>query len=48
MLKSISLENFKSYSAEQSLALGPLNLLIGANAAGKSNIIEALRLIKWS
>lgn len=47
MLKSISLENFKSYSAEQILALGPLNLLIGANAAGKSNIIEALRLIKW-
>jgi AAA15 family ATPase/GTPase len=47
MLQSISLENFKSYRAEQNLALGPLNLLIGANAAGKSNIIEALRLIKW-
>lgn len=47
MLQSISLENFKSYKAEQHLALGPLNLLIGANAAGKSNIIEALRLVKW-
>ena len=46
MLASFALENFRSYR-EASLALGPLTVLIGANAAGKSNAIEALRLLSW-
>lgn len=44
MLTSITLENFKSYRAAQ-LPLSALTVLIGANASGKSNAIEALRLI---
>ena len=46
MLTSFSLRDFKSFR-EASLPLGPLTVLIGANAAGKSNAIEALRLLSW-
>lgn len=44
MLTSISIENFKSYQ-EASLPLAPLTLLVGANASGKSNAIEAMRFL---
>lgn len=46
MLTSIGINGFKSY-LEASLKLAPLTVLIGANAAGKSNAIEALRLLSW-
>jgi predicted ATPase len=46
MLTSFSLRDFKSFR-EASLPLGPLTVLTGANAAGKSNAIEALRLLSW-
>lgn len=46
MLIAFSLRNFKSFR-EANLPLGPLTVLIGANAAGKSNAIEALRLLSW-
>ncbi len=46
MLSSFSIINFKSYR-EATLKLAPLTVLIGANAAGKSNAIEALRLLSW-
>ena len=46
MLSSFTIENFKSYH-EASLKLAPLTVLIGANAAGKSNAVEALRLLSW-
>jgi predicted ATPase len=46
MLTSFRLDNFKSYEHAE-LPLGPITLLIGANAAGKSNAIEALRLLSW-
>ncbi|MBF0129272.1 MAG: AAA family ATPase [Alphaproteobacteria bacterium] len=46
MLTSIGISGFKSYR-ETSLKLAPLTVLIGANAAGKSNAIEALRLLSW-
>lgn len=46
MLTIFRLENFKSYD-RAALPLGPITLLIGANAAGKSNAIEALRLLSW-
>jgi len=46
MLTSITLKNFKSYR-EASLPLAPLTVLIGANASGKSNAIEGLRLLAW-
>ena len=46
MLTSITIRNFKSYK-EATLPLAPLTLLIGANASGKSNAVEALRLLHW-
>jgi len=46
MLKSINIQNFKSYK-NTTLELAPLTLMIGANASGKTNAIEALRLINW-
>lgn len=44
MITRISIENFKSYR-EAELPLSPLTLLIGANASGKSNAIEAMRFL---
>lgn len=44
MLTQIELRNFKSYRSG-TLQLGRLTVLIGANASGKSNVIEALRLL---
>ncbi|NBV47109.1 MAG: ATP-binding protein [Planctomycetia bacterium] len=46
MLKVFRLAHFKSYE-HADLPLGPITLMIGANAAGKSNVIEALRLLSW-
>lgn len=46
VLASFTLENFKSYE-RASLPLGPLTVLVGANAAGKSNLIEAMHLLAW-
>ncbi len=46
MLKQILLKNFKSYR-DQALPLAPLTLMIGANASGKSNAIEAFRFLSW-
>ena len=43
---SIKIKNFKSYK-EATLPLAPLTLLIGANASGKSNAIEAFRFLSW-
>jgi predicted ATPase len=46
-IRRISLENFLSFgSPGQSIELEPLNVLIGPNASGKSNFIEALRFLK--
>jgi hypothetical protein len=47
MLTSFHLKNFKSFKEDAFLPLGPLTVLIGANAAGKSNALEALRLLSW-
>lgn len=46
MLVSFGVKGFKSYR-DATLALSPLTVLIGANASGKSNVIEALRLLSW-
>jgi predicted ATPase len=46
LLKSIYLENLLSYATGmERLELGPLNVLIGPNASGKSNLIEAISLL---
>jgi len=44
VLTQLELRNFKSYRSG-TLQLGRLTVLIGANASGKSNVIEALRLL---
>ncbi len=46
MLTQIHIENFKSYR-NQVLDLAPLTLMIGANASGKSNALEAFRFLCW-
>lgn len=41
-LKEITLENFLSYGKKTTLPLNNLNILIGTNASGKTNLIEAI------
>ena len=45
-IQSIRLENILSFGPDMAeLPLEPLNVLIGPNASGKSNLIEALSLL---
>lgn len=44
-LEKLTINNFKSIR-EQSLALGRLNVFIGGNGAGKSNLIEVFRFLR--
>ena len=44
MLRRLRLKNFKNFE-DAELSMGPFTLLVGANAAGKSNIREALRFL---
>ena len=46
MLTAFTLKNFKSFR-DARLPLGTLTMLVGANSSGKSNLIEALRLLSW-
>nr|WP_225895976.1 AAA family ATPase [Dendronalium phyllosphericum] len=45
MLKQLILENWKSFRYAE-LPLDPLTVLIGTNASGKSNVVEALEFIQ--
>ena len=46
-IHSLQLQNFLSYGSEgETIELQPLNVLIGSNASGKSNLIEAIALLK--
>lgn len=46
MLRHFTLSSFKSFAGAQ-LPLSTLTVLVGANASGKSNAIEAIRLLHW-
>lgn len=46
MIKEFTIENFKSFK-KATLKLSPLTLLVGANASGKSNALEAIRFLSW-
>ncbi len=46
MIDKIFFKHIKSYKHGE-LVLSPLTLLIGANASGKSNAIEAIRFLSW-
>jgi hypothetical protein len=45
MLKRIRLKDFKSFVDEE-VEVAPLTLLVGANASGKSNFLDALRFLQ--
>jgi predicted ATPase len=45
MITGLQLQNFKSFKALD-LALGPLNIFLGANATGKSNLFDAFRVMQ--
>jgi predicted ATPase len=42
MIKTIGIRNFKSFDKVK-VALGPLSVLVGANASGKTNFVDAFR-----
>ncbi|MFA5810641.1 MAG: AAA family ATPase, partial [Thermoleophilia bacterium] len=44
MIKTLHIQGFKSIS-DQTLELGRVNCLIGANGVGKSNVLEALGVL---
>ena len=46
MINSIIIKDFKSYE-NATLELFPLTVLVGANASGKSNALEAIRFLSW-
>lgn len=45
MIERIVVENFKTFRRVE-LQLGRFNLFIGANASGKSNLFDALRVLQ--
>jgi predicted ATPase len=45
LIKRLTLKKILSFK-ETTVELGPLNVLIGANAVGKSNLIEAISLLQ--
>ena len=45
MITEIEIEGFKSLEKVR-LKLGKLNLFVGANASGKSNFFDALRVLQ--
>ena len=44
-LKNIKLENFRNYSKQTFTDLSDFNILVGPNAVGKTNFIEAIQLM---
>lgn len=46
-LKTLSLSGFKSIRELDALQLRSINILIGANGAGKSNLISFFKLLNW-
>jgi len=44
-LETLTIRNFKSIR-DQTLKLGPLNVFIGGNGSGKSNLIEVFRFLR--
>lgn len=44
MIETITIKNFKSIT-QINLSLGNVNVFIGANGSGKSNILEAIGMV---
>lgn len=47
MVERIQVRGFKSVE-NAALSFAPLTLLIGTNASGKSNLLEAVQLLAWT
>lgn len=45
MITSLRLADFKNF-ADETLHLGPLTIIVGANASGKSNLRDAFRFLQ--
>lgn len=45
MLTELRLRDFKSFD-DQTVSLGPVTLLVGANASGKSNLLDSIRFLQ--
>ena len=45
-LRSLTMRNVLSFGAEATVELGALNVLIGANGCGKSNLMDVIALLK--
>lgn len=45
ILKSLSLQNFRSYPKRELIFSNSLTIIVGPNAAGKSNLVEAISLL---
>jgi len=46
VLSALRIRNFKSF-ADSTFVLSPLTLIVGANGAGKSNLFDALRFLRY-
>ena len=47
MITRLEIEGFKSFgSPAEAIELGPLNVAVGANASGKTNLLSALRFLQ--
>ena len=46
MIKSITLTNWKSFGEKATLFVDPLTVVIGTNASGKSNLLDALVFLR--
>jgi len=45
ILKSLSLQNFRNYSQKEFIFSSGINLVVGSNAVGKTNLMEAIYLL---
>jgi predicted ATPase len=45
-IRSLKLSDILSFHSPEALALQPLNIFIGANASGKSNLIDCIGLLR--
>jgi hypothetical protein len=48
LLRSIEIDNLKSFGGKTRIPLAPITIIFGANSAGKSTIIQSLLLLKQS
>lgn len=48
MIRSLSLQNFKSFCNLDSLSVKPLTILCGANSSGKSTLLKSILTLKQS